>query len=735
MAQQNINQYNFKKWYIKPIQSTFDISLASDEINYQEEVLFSNKIIASSDGNKLPIYFDLNSYYSNQKLPLNYGNFNSGNTLISINYYNPNNQNIDCFSSSTLCDIGLTGIDNGLVPNMTGNSISYTMGLLNLVDQFNRYKFDRRLKLSQVTGYTSPPNIRFSANTATTLYEIVSKTSNSIGYYNQLYGGFYQGFYKLFGYDYEVFPERTNKGWSVEMLLRPRQEGQYSPNEDQTTLNQLYPENKNTFFYFGTRAENKFYHHASGSPLSDSGYTRVTESLVDLKTCACSNTGVTNSRCIDVYEPVFYEPQHNTDCSCCSSSEVARPEKNPLFDSMSNALSFRLSGDPANPKVCVKVLKFTGDCSITGTCPNTGITYTTGYTVTEYCSSKTLYEYCEQSNPNYLNREHWFHLTAVWSRNEYFDICDLKYKGGLGVISKESYVDSLSNDTVLLIEPPITSGEKVAEKVEIVNLNEQWLIEKNHRLGSLKLYVNGQIFYVINGFEEIIPRGLDTEKEKQLGVPFNISWGGGTQGLRENLTFSGIGSTTYIQDPELFPNSTLSGSSLSALTTNILLENNFGGSFDGGITQFRMYSEPLNYPEIIHNFEILKNKFNLFDYRCPDCGDDLVNDITSSVSDIGIISFSSNTFSALTYTLYFIPEDEINRITVSDETVTPTFPTSYDITNSPIHPFLGAGDYYFYFNSFDQTLKVNNPTNYFGDVLLLGGDFYLVDGNGNYITI
>jgi hypothetical protein len=42
---------------------------------------------------------------------------------------------------------------------------------------------------------------------------------------------------------------------------------------------------------------------------------------------------------------------------------------------------------------------------------------------------------------------------------------------------------------------------------------------------------------VINGFEEIIPRGLNTEKEKQLGVPFNISWGGGTQGLRESLTF------------------------------------------------------------------------------------------------------------------------------------------------------------------------------------------------------
>ena len=538
MAQQNINQYNFKKWYIKPIQSTFDISLASDEIDYQDEVLFSNKIISSSDGNKLPIYFDLNSYYSSQKLQLNYGEFKSGNTLMSINYYNPNNNDLDCYSSTTLCDIGLTGIDNGLVNTMSGQSISYTMGLLDLVDQFKRNKFDRRLKLSQVTGYTSLPNIRFSANTATTLYEIVSKSSPYTGYYNQLYGGFYQGFYKLFGYDYEVFPERTNKGWSVEMLLRPRQESQYSPNEDQTTLNQVYPDNKNTFFYFGTRAENKFYHHASGSPSSDSGYTRVTESSVELKTCACSNTGVTNSRCIDVYEPVTYEPQHNTNCSCCDSVEVARPEKDPLFDSMSNSLSFRLSGDPANPKVCVKVLKFTGDCSITGTCPNTGITYTTGYTVTEYCSTKTIYEYCEVENPAYLNREHWFHLTAVWSRNAYFDECDLYYKGGLGTISKEYFVDSLSNDTVLLIEPPITSGEKVAEKVEIVNLNEQWLIEKDSRLGSLKLYVNGQLFYVINGFEEVIPRALNTEKEKQLGVPFNISWGGGTQGLRESLTFN-----------------------------------------------------------------------------------------------------------------------------------------------------------------------------------------------------
>ena len=91
-----------------------------------------------------------------------------------------------------------------------------------------------------------------------------------------MYGGFYQGFYKLFGYDYEIFPNRMNKGWSVEMVLKPRLNNEFSPGPDETTLNDIYPNNKNTFFYFGARAENKFYHHADGTPNCFTGYTRIT---------------------------------------------------------------------------------------------------------------------------------------------------------------------------------------------------------------------------------------------------------------------------------------------------------------------------------------------------------------------------------------------------------------------------------------------------------------------------
>jgi len=81
---------------------------------------------------------------------------------------------------------------------------------------------------------------------------------------------FYQGFYKLFGHDYEVFPERVNKGWSVEMLLKPRITEEYNPNyATEQYLNDVYPSNAGTFFYFGTRAENKYYHSATGTPKSN----------------------------------------------------------------------------------------------------------------------------------------------------------------------------------------------------------------------------------------------------------------------------------------------------------------------------------------------------------------------------------------------------------------------------------------------------------------------------------
>jgi hypothetical protein len=712
--------------------------LASDELSYNEEVVFSPYLIANSDGNRLPVSMNLNNSNSTPFNTLLYKNYNTGNTVISLNYYNKNNDNLSCYTAQTLCDIGLTGIDNGLVTQMTGKTISFTMGLLDDNSKFDRLSFDRRLKLFQITGYTQSPNLRFSGIPNNTLYEMESIDLPIVGRYAQLYGGFYQGFFKLQGYDYEVLPNRMNKGWSAEMLLRARQVDRYIPESGETTLNLIYPNNENAFFYFGTRAENKFYHHADGVPLSDSGYTRVTSGLVDLKTCKCSNTGVTNSNCTSVYEPEILTSQHVIGCNCgcgAQSNEVLNSDKDPKFDVLSNSLMIKLSGDPANPIVCVRTITFTGGC-VTANCSTTAITYTTGYTINNYCSDKAIFDYCAGVNPDFLNKEHWFLIDVVWERYGYLDICDLYYRGGLSDITTTTFIESLSNNTVNLIQPPYTNGEQVRAETDLIQLNEKWLIDGKYRLGRLKVFVNGRLNLTIENFEEIIPRGLNTEKERQIGVPFNISWGGGTQGLHENLTFTGTPLTltglTYQQDPENLPNNILSGTSLSGLSTNILLEQNFGGSFDGAISQFRMYTEPLTYPEIIHNFSILKSTFNLFDYRCPDCSDSLVNDIIYVKSEIQI-TFNSYNFSTYSYTLYYLPENGTERIEI-DSLPSGSFPISFNLTNFPFPPFDGFGTYYFYFNEIDQTISVNVSS--LDSVLLVSpGIFLYVGGGENYLVV
>jgi hypothetical protein len=736
MAQQNINQYAYPKLKISFALDASDMSISSDEVDYNQEVVFSPYLIAQTYGNRLPVYYDLNSSNTTQNLTLTYGQYDYRNLVVSENYYNPDNLDLTCFSAQSACDIGLVGMDNGLVTSLVGQTITFTNGLFNQTEKFQRTYFDRRMKMFQVTGYTSQYN-RFSGIPKNTLYEIESTVEPNVGKYHKLYGGFYQGFYKLFGYDYEALPERTNKGWSVEMVLKPRIINDRIPSLGNTTLNEIYPENKNTFFYLGTRAENKFYHHADGHPKCFTGYTRVTSGLTDcLVTCACCNTGVTNSRCIFVYPPRSVDGIHdyhiNYGCDVCKEQkrycgcdcgeepcgtcgweckthpcalitgvtptpmpivpllckpcqptptptptptpspvycEVTPPcdapcpdcdtcdecidcitcattgytsiedtcEKDPLWDSLSNAFSVKFSGDP---KKCVKVLRFTGDCVTTGSCEKTELTQMTGYTIDTYCSPNGIYDYCLTRCDSFFDLEKWMLIDVVWRRYTWLDTCDLQWRGGLGDITELKYLDSLVNDTTKLIKPPYTHENCSIdpEQIELVKLNQKWLNDLEYRMGRLKIYVNGKPFFTIENFEEVIPRALDTDKERQIGVPFNMSWGGGTQGLHENLIFSSctLPYTDYIQDPELFPENVLSGTTFAGMRTNILLEQNFGGTFEGGISQFRMYVDPLTAPEIKHNFKILKDKFSMFDPDCPDCNpiECKTNDFKFPVCDI-----------------------------------------------------------------------------------------------------
>jgi hypothetical protein len=289
---------------------------------------------------------------------------------------------------------------------------------------------------------------------------------------------------------------------------------------------------------------------------------------------------------------------------------------------VSNALSLRLSGDTGSPRLCVKTYRITGGCEHSGTCL-TGLTYHTGTSVTEWCSTRGIFDDC--SGTTYPNVEHWVQIDAVFQRKEWFDTCDLYEKGGLGLLVKDEYFATIENRSVTLVEPPITHDPGyIPPSTEVVTFTDMWTEEQKYRLGTLKFYVNGKLFLVAENFEEIIPRLLNVEKEKQIGVAYNISVGGGTQGLHDNLTFSAgcpaeLSGITYQQDPECLTDYDLEHTEYSGLTTQIRLEEIFGGSMIGDVSAFRMYTEPLNASQIRHNFKLLKNRYNLLDPNCLNC--------------------------------------------------------------------------------------------------------------------
>ncbi|MEE3440548.1 hypothetical protein, partial [Ruminococcus sp.] len=96
---------------------------------------------------------------------------------------------------------------------------------------------------------------------------------------------------------------------------------------------------------------------------------------------------------------------------------------------------------------------------------------------------------------------------------------------------------------------------------------------------QIYIYVNGKLVLVSRELPMLNLKLLDDLQDKQEGVPFNISLGGGTQGLAEVVYLN------YMKLPEYV----------------LPLEQEFGGSFVGWLKSFRFYTCPLNYYEIVKN--------------------------------------------------------------------------------------------------------------------------------------
>lgn len=107
---------------------------------------------------------------------------------------------------------------------------------------------------------------------------------------------------------------------------------------------------------------------------------------------------------------------------------------------------------------------------------------------------------------------------------------------------------------------------------------------------KLYFYVDGKLVYVTKELPKLNLRELSEAYEKQEGVPYNISLGGGTQGLAEIIL------PNYMLNPtRVFP-----------------LEKNFAGSFIGYLKSFKFYNCGMEYGNILQNFKFENNTFSNF---------------------------------------------------------------------------------------------------------------------------
>lgn len=445
-------------------------------------------------------------------------------------------------SGFTINDIGLTGIDTRYVDQMSGVTLSFVG--------------DEHMKLKMVDGNRV---FDYGSGLKPMKYDIVSLTDGS-GQYYKGDGGFFQGFFKLYDYPFELMPTRMKKGWTTEFLLKIgccdcNYCDSYSGSTGYTFQN-----NSDIFFLIGTRAENKYWDYFSG----ETGV--VTSSGIPLN--PESGTTVTPSNSFQYWVDQLKINQCNTNPTPPTTALSA--EKDPNFDLINNVLAFRL--DCSTNKIGYRKVAFSGVCTTDIPGVTSGGTHMEAVAVID-----------EQMSPNPIeisgtcSGQTWIHVVVKFEREFTLEDCDLVNKGGINDIN---YKDNTTYLKLLKYQQ-----------------------ESFWRNGTLTFYVNGKKHFIVNDFEEIIPRQLDTHKEKQEGVPFNIGWGGGTQGLMESITFSGW---TGMIDEDF-------------RDYQLLMERNFAGSWCGGYSVLKIYDKPLENYEIINNFCNFMGRFSLNRLICCQC--------------------------------------------------------------------------------------------------------------------
>lgn len=412
-------------------------------------------------------------------------------------------------------NIGYTGVDNGLFVFDKNTITDKEFNEIYTNSVFSVEEGDCTLKVHAVDG-----------NSGAICYP-TSLVEHQGMICSKLNGGFYQGFFRTGdGCDYSVLPSSVGNGLSLEFEIK-RHEFESECGEGMTTLNEKHPENKGIFFYIGTRAENKWIKYYGDE--------------------CCGTEGA---------EVPEYETSTGIKIGEKTGAFVESDNKHLIYDrTCGGVTTLNDTGDEvAYVETSGKDLKENPFLVYNRSCPD----------------GKTVHSDLESL---YLNSKYKVYKD-LWGNALAFQVLD---DGSVGYKYLVKDCDSDNPDCDYKIESEYSYPDTVGYD-EWANIHVRILPST---IGKMRLlfYVNGRLVLFSRELPMLSLRELDDLSEKQEGVSFNISLGGGTQGLCETV-YGMEEFGTPCQQP---------------------LETEFGGSFIGYFKSFKFYSCSLNYNQLNEN--------------------------------------------------------------------------------------------------------------------------------------
>jgi hypothetical protein len=475
--------------------------------------------------------------------------------ISNINSYNRNdlyiksliNNPYQITNNITLNDYGLTQYDVGKVNSLI-ESKSFTTN-------------DKYLILEQILEPDENGNLTDNN------YGLYALTGQTIGYFLYSNGGYLNNPFKYHNYNIEYLPRQYKNGFTFETTLFI----------DENTFENI-DNNSNIFLYLGMRAEDKFAESYSGNT------TYVTT----------ENSTLNNSYEIYNITKLKENTQYIDNITTILTTE------NIYIQNNNQSIFYIDYLNTENFKLILNNVNLTKDINYTFDLRNKIITLTN---ITVNITDKLTVNYYKVINDITIDNINISNIdNKKLNKNYNIDNNVLAFKfnenGNIGYrkISdnytiEEDYSDNNAayngwNHIVITFKPDENNIEtNIDDECDIISRN-----------GTLLIFVNGLLCYKNVNFIEPNLRALPIDKSKQIGVPYNLSWGGGSFGLKHSYNFN-----NYINYPY----------SKNLQNDGLIIEQNFDGYFKGGFQKLRIYDKTLTISEILNNYRFESDYYGI----------------------------------------------------------------------------------------------------------------------------